>query len=359
MRKGVTEMKVLSIEFSDTWSWGLIFSQLKKHMDIEFSRQFFYDGKPINTSGVDIIMAQNVTLLKKFKERLKTVCRMGGNLNFDNMNKIEPLLKEMGECYCLIATNQNLFDIAKTCNDNVYLIPNGIDLEEWKKPKQKKTKREFTVGFCGNITNQQYREYKGFDFVETACRNLGVKLKTALYLDEQIPHDKMQKLFYGKIDCLVHPTLGEGSSNTLMEACACGVPIITTKVAGYHGELMKDGKDVLFCKRSWGSVQQQIKLIKNDPNLAKTLSRGARKFAEKHHDINVIAKQYEEIFKACDAEAKKPPADIQFLSVSIDGDKIVIAFTVDGGTAQVDSFPGTYTERQIKSAIKDKLKIKR
>jgi len=122
-------MKILSVEFTPQWSWGLIFGEMQKHSGLQFSRFFVNYSDSINFEGHDMILSQNVTLLKKFKERLRTICRLGGNQNFDNVYAIAPLLQEMSKCFCLVATNQKLYEIAKSVNDNVYLIPNGIDLD--------------------------------------------------------------------------------------------------------------------------------------------------------------------------------------------------------------------------------------
>lgn len=291
-------MKVLSVEFTPSWSWGLIFEQMEKHIKMKVDRVFVNNNDKINMEGRDLMLCQNVTLLKRFTERLKTVCRMGGNQNFDNVRNLEPLLLEMSKCFCLVATNNKLFEIAKSVNDNCFLIPNGIDLAEWI-PVEPSPERPFTVGFCGNISNPYYREYKGYDFVSDACFNAKIPLKTALYQENQIAHAEMRQLFYGQIDCIVHPTMGEGCSNTLMEAAACGVPIITTRCAGFHGEMMTDGENVLFCERTTEDIQIAITRLKKNKKLQEKLSAGARAFAEKHHDIKEIVKQYEEIFQAC------------------------------------------------------------
>jgi glycosyltransferase involved in cell wall biosynthesis len=173
-------------------------------------------------------------------------------------------------------------------------LPNGLNLDDWK-PREK----TFIVGFCGNISGAKYRQYKGYDYVEEACNNLGVGLRTALYKDQQIPHDRMMQDFYYQINCIVHPTLGEGCSNTLMEACACGVPIITTREAGFHGELMQDGVNVLFCERSTQSIQDKLSLLMHDVELRARLSANARQFAIDNHDIKIIAKKYDDIFQDC------------------------------------------------------------
>jgi len=286
-------MKILSIEFNDNWSWGLIFKEFKKMNDNDIKRVFVDQGGSIPDTGAqDVILSQNVTLLKKFKDKLKTICRLGGNRNFDGVDNLEPLLKQMNKCYCLIATNKKLYEIAKTVNDRVHLLPNGLNLDEWRP-------RVFTVGFSGNITNDYYRKYKGYDIVLDACNALDVELKPALFGNEQIPHDQMVNRFYRQIDCLVHPTEGEGCSNTIMEALSCGVPVVTTREAGYHGELLEDGVNVLFCERTFESVKDCIKRLLIDFDLRTTLHINGRLFAEKHHDIKVIAAKYNEIFTEC------------------------------------------------------------
>ena len=343
-------MKILSIEFTPNWSWGLIFTEISKRLNVEFERTFINKGNIINTSGVDMVFAQNVTLLKKFQERLRTVCRMGGNYNFDGAGKLEPLLHEMAKCYCIVATNKKLYEIAKAVNENVYLIPNGLDLDEWK-PISDNVKRPFTVGFCGNIITPQYREYKGYDLVERACGNARVKLQTALYQDKQIPHDKMRELFYSQIDCIVHPTLGEGCSNTLMEAAACGIPIITTEVAGFHGELMKHGEDVLFCNRTINSIQKAVMLLRKDKKLRKKLALGARAFAEKHHDINTIAKQYEIIFSECVKKSKTVSPAVRFFSITSTPQKTTAMFAVNGGKPQSRQYPAGYAKDKMRETI--------
>jgi hypothetical protein len=295
-------MKVCSIEFTFAWSWGLVITAMIQDLKhIKFERTTMPDrGKQ---ASADVILCQQATLLDKIKEKYKTLCRLGGNRTFDDVDpiKADHYLAQMKECFAIVATNRHLYELAKLANPNSYLIPNGLDVSKWKP-------REFTVGFAGNVQTARNSQYKGYSLIEEACKLLSVSLKSALYGQKQIPHADMPSKFYHAIDCIVHPTLGEGCSNTLMEACACGVPIITTRQAGYHGELMRDGEECLFCERTVESIADCIRRIRDDRDLRTKLAVNARTFAVQHHDVAIIAKQYEQIFEACAAaNSTRPP----------------------------------------------------
>jgi hypothetical protein len=236
-------MNILSIEFRKNWSWGLIFNEMQNISEHNIKRVFMGDKDKIPENGYDVVLGQNVTLLKRFKERLRAICRLGGNYNFDKMDGIEPLLDEMAKCHALIATNKKLYEIAKSVNPNTYLIPNGINLNEWKQPTVFYG-RKFTVGFCANISTDHYRLYKGYDFVSKACANLGFELKTALYNNKQIPHEEMQRRFYHVIDVLVHPTLGEGCISEDQEL--------------FVDYRLKKAKDVKVGDSVWGGTVKHI-----------------------------------------------------------------------------------------------------
>jgi len=286
-------MKVCSIEFTFSWSWGLVIADMIQNLKhIKFERTTMPErGKQ---ATADVILCQQATLLAKIKEKYKTLCRLGGNRTFDDVDPkmVAHHMGNMKECFAIVATNQHLYELAKLANPNSYLIPNGLDVDKWKP-------REFTVGFSGNVQSDRNLKYKGYSFIEEACKQLGVSLKSALYGSKQIPYAEMPSRFYHVIDCIVHPTLGEGCSNTLMEACACGVPMIMSRTAGYHSELMRDGEDCLFCERTVESIADCIRRIRDDRDLRTKLAVNARAFAVRHHDVTKIAKQYEEIFQAC------------------------------------------------------------
>ena len=289
-------MKILHKQFGVVWSWTEIAKQLYSELA---EHSFSVEPSNIKTRSdvYDVILTQQAIMLVNVKEKYKTITRLGSNSIFDGRYNMRELTDNIKQCFAVIATNKYLYETAKRMNPNTFLIPNGLDINEWGVLPEKKGK--FTVGFVGNISTPDYREYKGYDFIEQSCKQLKVELKTALYRDKQIPHEDMREKFYSAVSCIVHPTKGEGSSNTIMEALACGIPVITTRAAGFHGEMLEDGVNVLFCERSTDSVKECISRLKEDPKLCERLRINGRKFAQAYHDIKTIAKQYDVLFQAC------------------------------------------------------------
>jgi hypothetical protein len=296
------KISVSSLVFElDNWSWGLVVYHLHSILKQEFNIQQikYLEWKTNKTYDTDIILSQNVTQLAHIKHLTKTIGRLGGNMSFDNKSVVNSYLHSMSQCFAIIATNKKLTRIARTVNVNTHLIPNGLNLNEWKYINPTWKGYNCTVGFIGNIKSPAKRLYKGYDFVKQACDSMGLTLLEALYQDKQIPHDRMYEDFWSKIDIFVLPTQGEGCSNSIMEALTCGIPVITTNIAGYHGELLKHNENVLFCERNSVSIMEQLHTLLVNEALYYKLSFNGRTFAEKHHDINVVAEQYRKIFKSC------------------------------------------------------------
>ena len=296
--------KISSVEFeSGSWSWGVVANHLKEcatEYDIEsvdFNQWRKHGSQEMKG---ELILSQNVVQLEYLYNPEKTIARMGGNRSFDRkFNQVRDYLRQMSKCYAVVATNKNLENIGKMVNPNTHLIQNGIDLTKWKPQKGKFWHpRSPIVGFIGNIASEEKSNYKGFPQLQQACRELHLALLPALYKQRQIPHHRMLHDFYYKIDVFVLPTIGEGSNNSIMEALSAGIPVITTRTAGYHGETMEHGENVLFCERTTESIKEQLSLLTNNQNLIRKLSENGRKYALQHHDITDITDKYRKIFDA-------------------------------------------------------------
>ncbi len=291
----------------DSWSWGLCYANIQSELErnynmtpIEF-KPYARNGCQLPMDGVDFVLCQNITQVHQVPDDMKrkTITRLGGIMNFKTGNdKVDFYFEQMRQCGAIIATNSKLYDIAKQANPNSYLIPNGIDIRQWcPRPDRVWDYKNPVIGFIGNVANLAKVQYKGYDLVCKAVRDMGLTLRQGLFKSEQIPHDQMKELFYDEIDILILPTDGEGCSNTIMEAMSCGVPVITTRTSGYHGERCVDGENIIFVEKSLIGVKHGITRFLNSPDLYQKIGDGGRAFAITHHDVNIVAAQYREVFE--------------------------------------------------------------
>ncbi len=239
----------------------------------------------------------DVLIQKEYPKPSKTsILRLGGP---------NPLRRLYGDDAEAIATGLSNFDtivplsrelqiMAELSSATIYPIPNGLDLMHFRPKNEIPLQNGFTVGFAGNCVTKAEREFKGLDILEEAATRVGVKLKTLQKGRNQIPHDRMVEDFYHQIDCLVHPVAPgkEGCSNVIMEALSCGVPVITTRDCGFHGTMLIDGANVLFCERSVESIAEHILKLKNNPTLGKRLRDASVRFSHNNHDITAIANKF-------------------------------------------------------------------
>ena len=91
----------------------------------------------------------------------------------------------------------------------------------------------------------------------------------------------------------LRPSLNEGMSNSLLEAMASGLPIITTDTGGSKELINNNG--IIVSKESSEGIRNALKQYIEKPSLISLHSKNSRIIAEKMSWTNV-AKQYMEIY---------------------------------------------------------------
>jgi GT2 family glycosyltransferase/glycosyltransferase involved in cell wall biosynthesis len=100
--------------------------------------------------------------------------------------------------------------------------------------------------------------------------------------------------FYQSLDMYVCASRSEGTPNPCLEAAACGVPIITTRV-GNMPELIQDGVNGLFVDRDVRDIAAKITLLRDNPELREKLSQ-AMLTAIRAWDWKIQAKNFRQMF---------------------------------------------------------------
>lgn len=246
-------------------------------------------------------------------EARKSILRVGGPRPLDRLygDDLDAMRRAFSKFDAIIALSAELYFRALRAHDNVYLIPNALDLKEWHPSKRKRDEHApFTVGFAASLKSSAEAEVKGRAIAEGAVERLGARmLLTSKGGGAQIPHDRMIKDFYSKIDVLIHPVAPgrEGTSNVVMEALSLGVPVLTTQHCGFHGEFLVDGQSALVRERDEASFAEALTLVQRDDRLRRRLVTEGRAFAERHHNLKTASWAYSKVIS--DLFAQGPAAD--------------------------------------------------
>jgi len=108
----------------------------------------------------------------------------------------------------------------------------------------------------------------------------------------------------GSVDVVVLPSHREGLPRTLVEAAACGLPLITTDVPGCR-EVVSDGVDGLLVPRGDSrALAQAIRRLQDDPELARRLGVAARLKARSQFDEHIVIQRTLEVYaELCESPA--------------------------------------------------------
>lgn len=147
------------------------------------------------------------------------------------------------------------------------------------------TSEDFIVGFVGYFIHR-----KGPDRVLKACEGLDdVKLAFAgkgelepkgdnVIFAQPLKHEEVAD-FLGAIDVFILPTLNEGCCNAVVEALACGRPIISSDLPFNH-DVLNENNSILIDPNDIDMIRKSIVELKNDKNKCMQMSINALKTAE-------------------------------------------------------------------------------
>lgn len=192
----------------------------------------------------------------------------------------------------------------------IFLIPNGIDTELFKPMARNETlaemlglggktkeERSAVIGFAGEL-----REKKGMRALLPGYAQAAKSRPASLlivgevrdgedkkFFDEfksansqlpitvtgPVPHEDMPA-YYALMDVLVHPSLRDGMPNAVLEAMACGLPVIATPVGGILDALEDGENGVLVNVNDAAALAGKIVELLDDPQKRAGLGQRAR-----------------------------------------------------------------------------------
>jgi glycosyltransferase involved in cell wall biosynthesis len=104
--------------------------------------------------------------------------------------------------------------------------------------------------------------------------------------------------FLRAMDVAVIPSEAEGMSNAMLEAMACGLPVVATDVGGVREVLGSDGKSgVVVPVGSSAALAEAMAGVAASAGLRKEFGAAARALIEERYDIRRVAAQYLSLYE--------------------------------------------------------------
>lgn len=196
------------------------------------------------------------------------------------------------------------------------IIPNGVDLEVfYPEEKGRFVDGKINIGFLSRheprkglgVLLETFRRYP--DLKERMHLIIGsVGPLTEVYKDfcekNKIPALFLGKIskeelpdFYRKIDLFVAPSLGgESFGLILLEAMACGTPVIASDIEGYRNVITHQSNGLLFKTGDPDDLKAKLIELTRNKDLYDELKKHSLEFVKNYHWLE-IAKKVENVYK--------------------------------------------------------------
>lgn len=278
------------------WGDDLMMENIMKHADSKYNINPSYDFNNNDFEDADIVHLCNLshTALQRrrrfggWRSRIKKLVKapnrplyIGGIRGNQGFEKSKNFLKFFDAIH--VSNKRLLKEVAKY-NPNVYLLYPGVDLERFR-PMLELRPLHFTIGWAGD----KDKLMKNFHLIP----QLGYSYKVATK-QNYVPHHKMM-FFYNSLSTYVYLSSHEGCNRTILEAAACGLPIVSTDAGSVRELLDPEWIIESSSKNIVKKFREKIRILKEDMELRKKVGRRNRAKVRRW-DWKVIVKELEEIW---------------------------------------------------------------
>lgn len=121
-------------------------------------------------------------------------------------------------------------------------------------------------------------------------------VSAAVRFEGAVPHERLTP-FYRSADCFVFPSRSEGLGLTMLEAMACGCPVIASDLPAVRDAITSGENGILVPPDDPRAIAEQIHRLHADPPYALRLARNARETAATKFDWEAAAERYRKLFR--------------------------------------------------------------
>lgn len=193
-------------------------------------------------------------------------------------------------------TKNNLIEILKIPEEKISVIYEGVDHEKFYPLRRKERREKFIIGYLGGLGKRKNVEIllevakklknenvifkiagKGPEKEKLEKKARRLKLNNVKFVGF-IPEEMLNE-FYNSLNLFIFPSLYEGFGLPVLEAMACGVPVIVSKTSSLLEIVGEAG--ILVNPENINEIVKAIENILNDKNFQLKLKRKSLKQAKK------------------------------------------------------------------------------
>jgi phenylacetate-coenzyme A ligase PaaK-like adenylate-forming protein/spore maturation protein CgeB len=299
--------RVLVIVDAPNWAHDIKTRCLIKHLgaDYDFVKRYQGQVSEADLDDADLIMVYywlqlgsmlhlNAAFERNRRKLLMGIC---SHVELEGQNR-ERGLAELRRLARAVFLNSRLLEeeFRPLLDKPVYYTPNGVETEFFTPGESRPDGSPLRVGWAGSLGNMN-PEVRGYhEFIVPACSRVeGVELASAIR-EEKWRGPKEMREFYRSLDVYLCASRKEGTPNPCLEAAACGVPLLTTRV-GNMPELVRDGENGLFIERDVADIVAKLTKLRDDAGMRGRMAESVLTSIQKW-DWSKQAENYRAMFEA-------------------------------------------------------------
>lgn len=285
--------RILMLADVQGWAWWNKSLYVQKYLADEFEIDIVIDSQPIS-KDYDCYFTFLPSQLRQLNgipphKIITGVTASPGLKKWIKSGSLDAYKKRVA---ALHANSRMLFEELTPYHRHRYYLPNGVDTElftPWELPNQKR----LVLGFVGRPDKT---DAKGLvSIIKAAADEAEVDLKTNVNLYSN--RDKLNTMpsFYAGIDVYCVASTMDGTPNPMLEAAACGRPIIANRI-GNAPEFVRNGINGFLVDRKVSQYVTKIRYFVKNRDKLKSMGNEARKTALEW-DWETQANNYRAMFR--------------------------------------------------------------
>ncbi|RMF95621.1 MAG: glycosyltransferase family 1 protein [Candidatus Schekmanbacteria bacterium] len=267
-----------------------------------FNQNYFQNGAFCGKNIIDDFFQCVLCASKMWSDRLHEFIAATGF----SPTYVRNLEKTYRNAYAIIVYNERIKSLLSGWNENVRVFPGGVDCEKFKPLRKEPNKKRLEIILPGraddpakglNVLLKAVKEMKELEkkirIKITWCHSEPPDGVDNIEIAPWMQFDEVEKFYRGADICVVPSLWEEPFGITALEAMACEIPVIASRIGGLQS-IVVDGKTgFLFEPGNSSELRQKlISLIENEELRRKMGKEGLTRVRENYSWEALMKKYY-------------------------------------------------------------------